>query len=80
MTVALHSVFERRCLDRTLLAESETAAISAHILCTPYNYAPVFMGNWGRFHWDKSVVTEKLYEVSMPGSRISRNLESLPFV
>ena len=39
VTVALHSAF---CLFVTWLVPRETAAVSAHVLCTPYNHAPVY--------------------------------------
>ena len=48
VTVALYSFLEypfkwlQCCLVVTWLVPCETAAISAHVLCTPYNHAPVY--------------------------------------
>ena len=50
IVVVLYYVFEYQpkwCTDSavlvvTWLVPRETAAVSAHVLCTPYNHAPVY--------------------------------------
>ena len=39
-SVSTEVVYVQRCLVVTWLVPGETAAVSAHILCTPYNHAP----------------------------------------
>ena len=36
-------VYLQRCLNVTWLVPRETAAVSAQLLCTPYNDAPVYI-------------------------------------
>ena len=54
VTVALHSavlnihemLYLQRCLVVTWRVSRETAAVSAQVLCTPYNHSPVYSVTW----------------------------------
>ena len=47
----------QRCLAVTWLVPSETAAISAHVLCTPYNHASIYSVTLFKatYTWDQCV-------------------------
>ena len=40
--ISTKGMYWQRCLVVTRLVPCETAAVSAHVLCIPYNHAPVF--------------------------------------
>ena len=42
MTVPTEVVYLQRCLVVTWLVPLETAAVSAHVLFTPHNHAPMY--------------------------------------